>query len=362
MMFKTYILYQIIFSIVCPVQILQGQIDSTTNSDNKVDFIQHSDSLIIQGIPPVPIDIARSVKKYNEAIPVKLTTWHPSENQLIVRKRSGNATQIHLVTSPLSSLRQLTSFTDPVTTSIFSPLNDNYFLFLKAAGGNEVNQLFRYDLSTKKVVRVTQDDNRRIGLGIWSKTGLSYIYTAVMTGKKMKSDKFETEIRIVNPNKHNSDSLLVKLQGVGWRPTDWSPTDNIVLLERFISANESNLWLLDTQTGIKRLITKNRGNLSVINRNGKFSKDGKSIYYISDKDSEFQRLIHTNLDNKTSTILSSHVNWDLFGFKISHDKKFIAFDTNENGLWKLRVLDNKTLKEVQLPKLPEGQIGSYEWH
>src|SRR5262249_24456809 len=46
----------------------------------------------------------------------------------------------------------------------------------------------------------------------------------------------------------------------------------------------------------------------------------------------------------------------------SKDGKYIAFATNENGLSVPHVLDTKTTREIELPKLPDGQIDNLVWH
>ncbi len=335
---------------------------NNSNAANKADTIKPGDNLVIQGIPPVPAELAAAVKKYTESIPVSFSDWHPVRREMIIGKRSGNTTQVHLVSSPLAKPKQLTTFPDPVGGGTFQLKTGDYFLFSKATGGNEVSQLFRYDINSGNVTRITTDDKKRNGGGPWSSSGDLMVYTSVMTGAGSSSESFKTELHIVNPSDPSTDRLAVSFEGVGWDPIDWSPDDKKLIVGQYVSANESYLYLLDIQSGEKTLLTEKTENEKVAYSGAQFGNDGKSLYLTTDKGSEFQRLVRMDLATKKFTPLTSHINWDVDGFELSHDGRQIAFVTNEDGFYKLHLLDTATGKERKLPKLPSGQIGGFSWH
>jgi dipeptidyl aminopeptidase/acylaminoacyl peptidase len=93
-----------------------------------------------------------------------------------------------------------------------------------------------------------------------------------------------------------------------------------------------------------------------------FAKDGKGIYVTTDKDSEFQRLAYFDLATKQTKFLTTKIPWDVERFDLTHDGKRIAFETDEEGLSVLHVMDTATQKEVALPKLPAGVYGGLRWH
>ena len=49
-------------------------------------------------------------------------------------------------------------------------------------------------------------------------------------------------------------------------------------------------------------------------------------------------------------------------FDLTHDGKRLAFITNEEGQSVLHVMSTATHKEMKLPKLPTGVMGSLRWH
>ena len=351
-------------TIIFGASVVFGQTNSnaTAQSTNKSDTIKPGDNLVIQGIPPVPAELAEAVKKYTESIPVYISNWHPTKREMLVGKRAGNTVQVHLVSSPLEKPKQLTSFPDPVGGGSYQRKTGDYFVFAKATGGNEVSQLFRYDTNSGNVARITMDDKKRNGGGPWSNAGDRIAYTAVMTGAASSSENFKTELHVVNPADPSTDRLVVNFDGVGWGPLDWSPDDKKLIVGQYVSANESYGWLLDLETGEKTLLTPKEGDEKVVYGSAQFSKDGKGLYLTTDKGSEFQRLVYMDLATKKITPLTSHINWDVDDFEISHDGKMIAFTTNEDGLYKLHLFDTATKKERMLPNMPSGQVGGFSWH
>ena len=98
-------------------------------------------NLVIENLPSIPLELVESVKKYTESKPVGGGGWHPVKREMLVGKRAGNAGQVHLLTTPLGELKQLTNFPDPVGGGSWQPTEGKYFLFFKATGGNEISQL-----------------------------------------------------------------------------------------------------------------------------------------------------------------------------------------------------------------------------
>ena len=84
-----------------------------------------------------------------------------------------------------------------------------------------------------------------------------------------------------------------------------------MVLVEFISANESYLWLLDIKTGKKELLTPKGGNEKIAFADASFAHDGKSLFVVTDKDSEFQRLGRFDLTTKKFTPLTAHIKWDI---------------------------------------------------
>ena len=94
----------------------------------------------------------------------------------------------------------------------------------------------------------------------------------------------------------------------------------------------------------------------------RFAPDGKSVFLITNQNSDFQQLASLDLTSHRVTILRQGLKWDVSGFDLSRDGRRIAYIVNENGSDTLHVMDTATGKEITLPKLPYGSISDVRWH
>jgi dipeptidyl aminopeptidase/acylaminoacyl peptidase len=312
------------------------------------------ESLVIEGVPPVPASIAELAGRYSENRSAVPADWHPQRRELLISTRFGNTYQAHLVKMPGGARQQLTFFNEPVHGGKFQPTAGDYLVFQKDIGGGEWYQMYRYDLASGETTLLTDGKSRNLA-GPWSTKGDRITYTSTRrTGQ-------DTDIWVINPLDVKSDRLLTKLNGGGWDPVDWSPDDSKLLVEEGISVNETYLWLVDAATGEKSELTPRNTGEKIAYANARFSKDGKGIYFTFDKDSEFQRLTYLDLSTKQTKVLTGGIPWDVSEFALSWDGRKIAFLTNEDGLSALHLLDTATGKELQVPKLPGGLVSGLLW-
>jgi dipeptidyl aminopeptidase/acylaminoacyl peptidase len=317
--------------------------------------IAPAENLVVDGVQKIPASLAETAGRYGSYRSASLADWHPTRREMLTATRFGDTPQLHVVKMPGGERQQLTFFVDAVAGGRFHPNGGDYIVFPKDIGGGEWYQLYRYDVATGAVTLLTDGKARNL-LGAWSCSGDQIAYMSTRrTGK-------DTDLWVMNPADPKSDHLLTKLEGGGWQPEDWSADDKKILLREDISINESYLWLVDTTTGEKTALTPRDAKEKVSYGEAKFSKDGKGIFVITDKDSEFQRLAYLDLATKQAKYLTTKINWDVDGFALTLDGKRIAFVTNEEGVSVLHVLDTATEKEVSLPKMPVGVIGGLRWH
>ena len=313
------------------------------------------ENLVVDGVPPVPAGVAELAGRYGEYRWASPADWHPQRRELLIATRFANTYQAHLVKMPAGARQQLTFFNEPVYGGKFQPTSGDYMVFQKDIGGGEWYQMFRYDLNTGDATLLTDGKSRNIA-GPWSTRGDRIAYTSTRrTGQ-------DTDVWVINPLDVKSDRLLTKLSGGGWEPTDWSPDDSKLLVMEGISVNETYLWLFDTATGEKTELTPRNTVEKMAYSNARFSKDGKGVYFTSDKDSEFQRLSYLDFSTRQTKVLTGGIPWDVDEFALSWDGQKIAFLTNEDGLSTLHLLDTATGKELPVPKLPVGLVSRLLWH
>ncbi|HEY4998310.1 MAG TPA: hypothetical protein VII36_04165, partial [Usitatibacter sp.] len=107
-------------------------------------------SLVLDGVPPIPAELASRIAPYNEFRPHGMLSWHPTRREMLIRRRLGTTNQVHLVTEPGVAPVALTDYPDAVAYAAFEPTRGDYFLFTRAEGGNEVFRVFREDVATRE--------------------------------------------------------------------------------------------------------------------------------------------------------------------------------------------------------------------
>jgi dipeptidyl aminopeptidase/acylaminoacyl peptidase len=314
-----------------------------------------ADNLVVEGLPPIPAELAESANRYTEFRSAGLSDWHPTKREMLISTRFGDTNQVHHVASPGGAREQITFYADRVGGASYHPSAPDYFVFSKDAGGSEFFQLFRYDLAEGQGTLLTDGKSRNTG-GLWSTAGDRIVYGSTRrTGA-------DVDFYTMDPAEPQTDKLLTENKGGGWGVADWSPDDKQLLATEYVSINESYIWLVDVATGKKTLVTPKQSTEKIAYRPIAFSADGRGIYVSTDHDSEFLRLVYLDLESKKETVLSGDIPWDVEGGDLSKDGKLLAFVTNENGISKLHVLDVEKKQELAVPDLPAAVIGGLEWH
>jgi Tol biopolymer transport system component len=251
-----------------------------------INAIQPNENLVVEGIPTIPTSLAERVDRYTQFRAANLSTWHPTQREMLISTRFADVAQVHQVQMPIGARQQLTFFPERVSGASYQPTDGKYFVFSKDIGGNEFAQNYRYELATGDVTLLT-DGKSKNGRGSWSSQGDRMVYSSTRrTGK-------DTDFYIIDPLKPESNRLLCENPGGGWGLLDWSPDDTQILAIEYVSINESYLWSIDAKSGAKTLITpKNqppKGQSPTVSYGGaQFSHDGKGLYLVADRGSEFQ--------------------------------------------------------------------------
>src|ERR1700676_4302884 len=317
--------------------------------------IAPAENLVEEGMPGIPASLMETAGRDGSYRSATLADWNPVRREMLIATRFADTAQLHLVKMPGGERQQLTFFADAVGNGRFHPNGGDYLVFAKDIGGGEWYQLYRYDVASGDVTLLTDGKARNL-MGPWSSGGDQVAYMSTRRSGK------DTDLWVMNPGDPKTDHLLTQLAGGGWQPLDWSPDDKKILLEEELSINESYLWLVDAATGEKTELTPRNTTEKVSYGEGRFSKDGKGIYVTTDKDSEFHRLSYIDLATKQPQYLTTNIPWDVEWFDVTQDGKMIAFLTNEEGASVVHVMNTSTKREIPLPKLPAGVVGSLRWH
>jgi dipeptidyl aminopeptidase/acylaminoacyl peptidase len=321
-------------------------------------YIAPADNLVVDGIPPIPIVIKRDVDRYTHARGAELLDWHPTKAEMLIVTSFANVAQVHVVKSPGGARTQLTFFEDRPTSGVsYQPTRGDYFIFRKDSGGDENYQIYRYDFASSAVTLLT-DGKSRNSAGVWSHAGDRIAYTSTRRNGQ------DVDLYVLNPLDPKSGRMVVALQGGGWRALDWSPDDRRILMQEFISINESYLWIVDAASGERTLFTPKNVSPKVAHEDGRFRVDGKAIYVVTDRGGEFRQLASIDIGTGQYHVLTAAIPWDIYLYDVAPDGKTIAVVTNEDGFTVLHLIDAATGKERVVPGRREHLTGVFglRWH
>ncbi|MEO0127011.1 MAG: prolyl oligopeptidase family serine peptidase [candidate division WOR-3 bacterium] len=183
------------------------------------------------------------------------------------------------------------------------------------------------------------------------KKGDKFAFTSTKRNNK------DFDIYLGDLSGEKSHRLILKVEG-DWSPVDWSFDDTKLLLHKYISANESQLFILDIKTSA--LTEINPIDKKVSYDIARWAKGDKGIFYISDEFGEFNQLIYYDITSGAKEILTKSIPWDIVTFDLSPNGDTIAFVSNENGIAKLYILEIPTRK-INLINLPIGWIGGIKF-
>ncbi len=317
--------------------------------------LKPAENFIAKNIPEIPAKIAADLSLYTETRSAAPRAWHPKKREIIITTRFGNTNQLHYVKDPGGARTQLTFFSEQVTSATFEPVNGDYFLFTKDIDGNEFYQIFRYDMADGKVTLLTDGGRTQNGGMVWNKAKNLIAFTST------KRNGADRDIYTMDPKDPSTTKLLLEVKGGGWGVMDWSTDDTKMLIAEYKSINESNIYVLDIASGKFNIVSPTSKKEVVANVGGRFSRDGKYIFTVTDKDNEFRKLGRMDVDGKNLTILSKDINWDINGMELSEDGGHMIFTANERGMNVAYLMNTETLEYGKLASLPMGQISSTEW-
>ncbi|MDN3678332.1 alpha/beta fold hydrolase [Flavobacterium paronense] len=317
----------------------------------KKDVIVPNENLITENIPEISKELANKVKKYTETRGASFVAINPLKEEIIIATRFGTTPQFHLVSKPLGARKQITFFDEPMSNGYYEPTKGESLIYSKDVGGNEFGQLYSMNLQTLQSTLLTDGGRSQNGNLIWKKDGSGFFFAST------KRNGGDRDIYYMNPNDPKSTKLILQVKGGGWGIGDISSDEKKLLIEEGISANESHLWMLDIETSQLTEVT-NRTDKSIVQSKAKFSSNPNEIWFVTDRDNEFQRLATMDLLTKKITYHTTDIPWDVTQYVMTEDKSKLVFVTNEGGLNKLYLMDSATKQFSEVKSIPIGLISS----
>jgi len=223
---------------------------------------------------------------------------------------------------------------------------DGRLLYTRDQGGNENNHLYLRTIDGEEMDLTPGDKLKAIFAG-WSRDGRAF--------HVLLNDR---DPRFFDLYRFDAGSLAKTLlfeDSTGYSLGDVSSDEKWIAFTRINTTADSDLYLYDVEKKEMKHLTPHEGNISY--SIASFSPDGKWLYYLTDKASEFSYVSRVELASMTTEEVE-RADWDIAYTVFSHDGKYRVSAINEDGSTVIKVYDVASGRPVALPKLPEGDIRS----
>src|SRR3984893_19374326 len=311
---------------------------------------QEHGNLIFEGIPPRDAQLTERLGLYRQSRQATFLDWLP-DGAMLVATRFGDVAQVHRIATPAGMREQLTFYPDPVSAARaprVAPTNGqgSAFVFLKDQGGDENAQLYYYS-SSANVQQLTQGKFLH-GSPVWSNDGKRVAFYGT------ERDGISYDVYVTDIGSTNAPRLVAGGQQDSWYPLDWSPDDRKLLLWKYVSINESYLFIADVYTGTLTPVDASGRKIGI--RSAKFAPDGRGIYMASHEDGEFAQLRYLDPVSPEVRKLTDRIQWNIDGFDVSVDGRYIAYVAKEDGRSRLTILDTLQKLEQAPVGVPDGRV------
>ena len=323
----------------------------------------------MQGIPPIPAALADEVARYTDFRGHRFVDWHPLKAEMLVshRRAGADTTQIFRIGAALAEPEPLTvGDTDTVRNASYEPIRGDYIVFERGSGGDEAAQLYRLDLATRQTTLLTEPSQRH-EMQRWLNRSSRLLYLSVpldRTARGGSRAEISQTLSLLDPLAPQSRRVLAELPGGGWGVVDvavaWG--DGQVALTRYISAAESEVWLLDLASGERRQVLPAPGQPAASHFAAVWKRDDSGFFVISDRAGEFRELMFYRVADGRLSRITRTLPWDVVSARLDASGRLVAVVANVEGRRELRLYDADTFDELPTPTVAEGSLATVDFH
>ncbi|MGE5193248.1 MAG: alpha/beta fold hydrolase [Deltaproteobacteria bacterium] len=307
-------------------------------------------AIVTQDVPPVPAELMERLRQYQAVRSAAFRGWSPDGRGILIATRFGDTAQLHRVYEPGGRREQITFFNEPADGAFIPEATDGGVTVVMSAGGSENNQIYFLDRKTGRAHLITDGKSRNLPGPVLHDGSRMIIHSNLRNQR-------DIDLYTADPRKPDSLKLLMQVENELWNAQDWSRDGKKLLLNRYVSINETYPALLDVAEE-KRTPLPIPGDAPVAFGATKFSPDGKSVWLATDARGEFRELARLDLASMKYIWLTADIPWDVDSIEVDPLSGTVAFTVNEDGASALYLVENEKRRRVELPL---GQVGSLEF-
>jgi dipeptidyl aminopeptidase/acylaminoacyl peptidase len=304
-------------------------------------------NLVMEDIPEIPIDVVIDLMRFQNIRAAPFRAWTPDGNGIYVSTGFGDVDAIHRVDMPGGARRQITFYREPVRDVVRQPGGER-LLFTRDAGGSEFAQIFELNPSNGEAKLLTDGESRNTAV-VWDRHGRRIAYQST------RRNGASNDIWIMDPSDPDEAELVLESpDGSWWSAEEFSASGRKLLLTNYVSIADSRVHVLDLDSGQLSLLAGGTDNKSA-NSPIAFDDEANGIWLLTDQGGEFNQLAWLPArPGARPDIVTADISWDISVATISHDRRRMAFVSNEDGMSQVYLMDTKSREYRHVENLPTG--------
>lgn len=241
--------------------------------------------------------------------------------------------------------KNLTQLTHSLDHSIFvlsSFPHDERFIYTCDTFGDERHHLYLWE-NEHSVKDLTPDVGSKSSFEGWCSDRKSFLFTSNKRDPRFM-DLYEMDIETFTSHLLYKNEADLNYNCI-------SDDKRLIVLHKILSDQMSTLYLYDRDNQILKQLTP--AQMDVSNMGLDFSLDSKSLYFMTNENSEFMYVKKLNLETGDSEIIEKH-SWDISSYQFS--KTYQITTTNEDGKTIVKLFNQQTKSPFKLPSLDSGEV------
>jgi len=287
-----------------------------------------------------------TIEQFMDTESIMGSSFSADESRILFTSNRSGIYNAYTVPVTGGEAEQLTDSTDNAVFGITYFPNDNRILYTSDRGGNEITHIYLRD-EQGKVTDLTPGEKARAGFAGWSFDEKSFFFFYTRRNPQLM-DLYEMDIATFTPRMVFKNDEAFSVGAI-------SREKRYLALGKTITNHNSDMYLYDREKKEMKHLSPHEGDVTFTPLS--FSADSKSLYFLTNEDSEFTYLKRYDMETGNSETVEK-ADWDIAYSYMSRNEKYRVSGINQDGRTVIKVHDLVNNTPIDLPKLPGGNITS----
>lgn len=291
-----------------------------------------------------------TMTQFMDIVQIAGGAFSPDETKVLFSSKETGIFNAYEVDIATGEKKQLTNSTDNASFALDYFPDGSRILYSADSGGNEITHLYSRN-NDGTSTDLIQDKKAKSQFNGFSFDKKQMYYSSNSRDKKY-FDLYKMQIT-ESPEGKISPSVVSYKNDDGLNVSAISDDGRYLALVKQLSTSNGDMYLLDTQTGKKQLLTQHDGD-AVYNAQY-FSHDGKKLMYLTNEGGEFTYVSSYDLASGEKQKVEE-AKWDIMFSTLSRSGKYRVVGINNDARTEVKIYDESNGQIVQIPNLPAGDI------